>query len=53
MPNSKTGSKGHLRLVFDVEFPSQQLSADEGAQLKALIGDGSYYVLHRSSRGAQ
>lgn len=48
MPNSKTGSKGNLRLVFEVDFPAQQLQGDEAAQLKALLGNGSYAVLQRA-----
>ena len=48
MPNSKTGSKGNLRIMFDVEFPRQQLKGDEAAQLKALLGEGSYHILRKA-----
>lgn len=39
MPNSKTGQKGNLRLRFDIQFPSKQLSEAERGQLDALLKD--------------
>lgn len=38
MPISKVpGTKGDLKIVFDVTFPSTQLTGVEAEQLKALL----------------
>jgi DnaJ-class molecular chaperone len=38
-PSSKTGTKGNLRLRFDIQFPRKQLSEAERQQLEAMLAD--------------
>ena len=48
MPNSKNPSeKGDLRIVFQVDFPKEQLKGVEAAQLKALLGEGQCHILRK------
>jgi DnaJ-class molecular chaperone len=48
MPNSRNPSqKGDLRIVFEVEFPKEQLKGVEAAQLIALLGEGQVKIMQR------